>query len=171
MVTEDGGKPRDLTHYENLVRDPKSHHIFFAMRVLEAHFDENPRLGTARRPRQEKVRFGQEPELAFPKSTIHAFDPQTKDAPAKLRNLFFGLYGSHGPLPLHLTEYARGRKSNHKDGTLVAFTDMLMHRVMELLYRAWVRGQPAPAFDRGSNTETENKIGALAGHMLSLIHI
>jgi type VI secretion system protein ImpH len=165
MVTEDGGKPRDLTHYENLVRDPKSHHIFFAMRVLEAHFDESPRLGTARRPRQEKVRFGQEPELAFPKSTIHAFDPQTKDAPAKLRNLFFGLYGSHGPLPLHLTEYARGRKSNHKDGTLVAFTDMLMHRVMELLYRAWVRGQPAPAFDRGSNTETENKIGALAGHM------
>lgn len=165
MVTKDGAESRDLTHYERLVREPQSHHIFFAMRVLEAHFAEEPRLGTARRPRQEKVRFGQEPELAFPKSTIHAFDAQTADAPAKLKNLFFGFYGPHGPLPLHLTEYARGRKSNHRDGTLIAFTDMLMHRLMELLYRAWVRGQPAPAFDRGENTETENKIGALAGFM------
>ena len=77
MVTKDGGEPRDLTHYERLVRDPKSHHIFFAMRVLEAHYSDEPRLGTARRPRQEKVRFGQEPELAFPKSTIYAFDPQS----------------------------------------------------------------------------------------------
>ena len=165
MGTQDGGEPRDLTHFERLVRDPQSHHIFFAMRVLEAHFADQPRLGTARRPRQEKVRFGQEPELAFPKSTIHSFEAQTADAPAKLKNLFFGLYGAHGPLPLHLTEYARGRKSNHRDTTLVAFTDMLMHRLMELLYRAWVRGQPAPAFDRGENTELENKIGALAGYM------
>ncbi|OSQ51927.1 type VI secretion system baseplate subunit TssG [Marivita geojedonensis] len=163
MVTKDGDEPRDLTHFERLVRDPQSHHIFFAMRVLEAHFADQPRLGTARRPRQEKVRFGQEPELAFPKSTIHAFDPQTADQPARLRNLFFGLFGPHGPLPLHLTEYARGRKTNHKDTTFVAFADMLTHRPMELLYRAWVRGQPAPAFDRGENTETEKKIGALGG--------
>ena len=165
MVTKNGGEPRDLTHYEHLVRDPKSHHIFFAMRVIEAHFADDPRLGTARRPRQEKVRFGQEPELAFPKSTIHSFEQQTATEPAKLKNLFFGLFGSHGPLPLHLTEYARGRKNNHKDTTFVAFADLLTHRLMELLYRAWVRGQPAPAFDRGENTETENKIGALAGYM------
>jgi type VI secretion system protein ImpH len=163
MVTKDGGEPRDLTHYEKLIRDPKSHHIFFAMRVLEAHYSDQPRLGTARRPRQEKVRFGQEPELAFPKSTIHAFEPQTADAPAKLKNLFFGFFGPHGPLPLHITEYARERKANLKDSTFIAFSDMLMHRHMELLYRAWVRGQPAPAFDRGNNSETENKIGALAG--------
>ena len=164
MVTKPGDEPRDLTHFERLVRDPKSHHIFFAMRVLEAHFADQPRLGTARRPRQEPVRFGQEPELAFPKSTIAAFHPQTADAPAKLTNLFFGLFGPHGPLPLHLTEYARGRKANHRDTTFIAFADMLTHRAMELLYRAWVRGQPAAAFDRGENSETEKKIAALEGH-------
>ncbi|WP_292286641.1 type VI secretion system baseplate subunit TssG [Marivita sp.] len=164
MVTGTGGESRDLTHFERLVRDPKSHHIFFAMRVLEAHFDQSPRLGTARRPGQEKVRFGQEPDLAFPKSTVTGFEHQTADAPAKLTNLFFGLFGPHGPLPLHLTEYARSRKINHHDPTFIAFADMLTHRVTSLLYRAWMRGEPAAAFDRGEKTETEMKIGALAGY-------
>lgn len=164
MVTGTGGESRDLTHFERLVRDPKSHHIFFAMRVLEAHFDQSPRLGTARRPGQEKVRFGQEPDLAFPKSTVTGFEHQTAEAPAKLTNLFFGLFGPHGPLPLHLTEYARSRKINHHDPTFVAFADMLTHRAMSLLYRAWMRGEPAVAFDRGEKTETEMKIGALAGY-------
>ncbi|MEL6236605.1 MAG: type VI secretion system baseplate subunit TssG, partial [Pseudomonadota bacterium] len=33
--------------------------------------------------------------------------------PARLRNLFFGLFGPMGPLPIHLTEYARDRARNH----------------------------------------------------------
>ncbi len=165
MVTNNGEEPRDLTHFDRLIRDPKSHHIFLAMRVLEAHFEDEPRLGTARRPRQEKVRFGQEPDLAFPRSTVSDFQQQTANSPAKLTNLFFGLFGPHGPLPIHLTEHARSRKVNFHDPTFVAFADMLTHRVMTLLYRAWVRGQPAVAFDRGENTETENKIGALAGYL------
>jgi len=163
MVTDNGGEPRDLTHFDRLIRDPKSHHIFFAMRVIEAHFAENPRLGTARRPGQEKVRFGQEPDLAFPKSTVAGFKQQTANAPAQLSNLFFGLFGPNGPLPLHLTEYARSRMVNHTDPTFVAFADMLTHRMMTLLYRAWVRGQPTAAFDRGEHSETEAKIGALSG--------
>jgi type VI secretion system protein ImpH len=164
MVTGSGGESRDLTHFDRLIREPKSHHIFFAMRLLEAHFDESPRLGSARRPGQEKVRFGQEPDLAFPKSTVAEFRQQTAKEPAKLTNLFFGLFGPHGPLPLHLTEYARSRKVNHHDPTFVAFADTLTHRAMSLLYRAWVRGEPAAAFDRGERSETEMKIGALSGY-------
>lgn len=164
MVTENGGESRDLTHLERLIRDPQSHHIFHAMRVLEAQLPETPRFAEARRPRQDKVRFGQEPTLGFPPSTIAEYKPQTADRPPKLVNYFFGFFGPNGPLPLHLTEYARTRKFNRNDPTFTAFADMLLHRVMGLLYRAWVRGQPAPAFDRGDNSETERKIAALGGY-------
>ncbi|MFP7675226.1 type VI secretion system baseplate subunit TssG [Marivita sp. S0852] len=164
MVTKDGGEPRDLTHLEDLIRDPKPYHIFHAMRILEAQLDGTPRFGDARRPRQDKVRFGQEPYLGFPPTTISALTPQTADQPPKLVNLFFGFFGPHGPLPLHLTEYARSRQVHHNDPTFVAFADMLTHRVMSLMYRAWVRGQPTAAFDRGDKSETETKIAALSGH-------
>lgn len=164
MGTKDGSEPRDLTHLDRLIRDPQSHHIFFAMRVLEAQLGEAPRFGEARRPRQDKVRFGQEPYLGFPPSTIAEYKPQTADRPPKLVNYFFGFFGPNGPLPLHLSEYARTRKFNHHDPTFSAFADMLLHRSMTLMYRAWVRGQPTAAFDRGDNSETEGKIAALGGH-------
>lgn len=164
MVTKNGDEPRDLSHLERLIRDPQSHHIFHAMRVLEAQLPDTPRFGEARRPRQDKVRFGQEPTLGFPASTIAEYKPQNANRPPKLINFFFGLFGPNGPLPLHLTEYARSRKLNRNDPTFTAFADMLLHRVMSLLYRAWVRGQPAAAFDRGDNSETERKIAALGGY-------
>lgn len=164
MVRKNGDEPRDLTHLERLIRDPQSHHIFHAMRVLEAQLPDTPRFGEARRPRQDKVRFGQEPTLGFPPSTISEYQPQTATRPPKLVNYFFGFFGPNGPLPLHLTEYARERKFNRNDPTITAFADMLLHRVMGLLYRAWVRGKPAPAFDRGDNSETESKIAALGGY-------
>jgi type VI secretion system protein ImpH len=77
-----------------------------------------------------------------------------------------------GPLPLHLTEYARDRLRNHKDPTLVAFADMLTHRLMGLFYRAWAASQPAPSFDRsirgtrarGDADPFERKVAALSGH-------
>jgi type VI secretion system protein ImpH len=164
MVTKNGDEPRDLTHLERLIRDPKSHHFFFALRVLEAQLPDTPRFGEARRPRQDKVRFGQEPTLGFPPSTIVEYKPQTAGRPPKLTNYFFGFFGPNGPLPLHLTEYARTRKFNKNDPTFTAFADMLLHRIMGLMYRAWVRGQPAPAFDRGDDSETERKIAALGGY-------
>ncbi|SHH01266.1 type VI secretion system baseplate subunit TssG [Marivita hallyeonensis] len=165
MGTQNGDEPRDLTHLERLIREAESYHIFFALRVLEAQLPDCPKFGEARRPRQDKVRFGQEPTLGFPPSTIAAYVPKKADVPPKLVNYFFGLFGSNGPLPLHLTEYARSRKFNYSDPTFTAFADMLMHRPMTLMYRAWVRGQPTAAFDRGDNSETENKIAALSGFL------
>ena len=61
MGAKSGDRPRDLTHLERLISDPKSHHIFVAMRGLEAQMGDTPRFGEVRRSRQDKVRFGQEP--------------------------------------------------------------------------------------------------------------
>ncbi len=150
-------------HIERLKDDPQGHHIFLALRILEAEYADKPRLGQSRRPLEDAVRLGQEARMAFPPSTIRAFTPPGS-RPGSLINRFFGFFGPHGPLPVHVTEYARDRQVNHRDGTFMAFANMLTHRIMSLMYRAWVTGQPAADFDRGSETEFERHVGALAGH-------
>ena len=153
-----------LSHIEKLKNAPEKHHFFHAFRVIEGAYPDAPRLGEARRPREDKVRFGQEAELAFPPSSLRDFTPPDKDKPGRLTNRFFGLFGPHGPLPLHLTEFARGRMRQFRDPTLVAFADMLTHRMMTLFFRAWRSGQPAPSFDRGDNDGVERKVAAVAGY-------
>ncbi|MFT4961659.1 MAG: type VI secretion system protein ImpH [Paracoccaceae bacterium] len=163
MATGKRSGPDDLSHFDRLVKEPEKHHVFQALRLLEAHYNDAPRLGESRRPREDKVRLGQVAELAFPPSSIAEFKPPKAGKPARLINRFFGLFGPHGPLPLHLTEYARNRLRNHRDSTFVAFADTLTHRLMSLLYRAWSTGQPAPSFDRNDDP-IARKVAALAGY-------
>ena len=163
METGKRTQPGDLTHFARLTSDPTHHHIFHALRVLEAEHGDAPRLGESRRAHQDKVRLEQEAELAFQPSTIAAYLPPKGGRPARLINRVFGLFGPNGPLPLHFTEYARDRQRNHRDGAFVAFGNMLTHRMMSLFYRAWAAGQPAPSFDRNQNDPVERKVAALAG--------
>lgn len=102
--------------------------------------------------------------MAFPPSTIRSFTRPSANKPGILINRFFGLFGTHGPLPLHLTEYARDRQRNHRDHTLVDFTNIFTHRMLSLLYRAWSSAEPAPSFDRPDHDPFEGKIAAIAGH-------
>lgn len=163
MATGNRVGPDDLSHFDRLIKEPEKHHVFQALRVIEATFEDAPRLGESRRPREDKVRLGQEAELAFPPSTIAEFKLGVGDRPARLTNRFFGLFGPNGPLPLHMTQYARDRYRNHRDSTFVAFANMLTHRMMSLLYRAWTTGQPAPNFDR-TDDPMARKVAALAGY-------
>lgn len=152
-----------MSHYEKLKENPQAYHIFLALRIIEAEFGDAPQFGKSRRPNQDPVRLSQEAELAFPPTTIRAFNDQTATKPAELVNRFFGFFGQHGPLPVHLTEYARERQINFRDPSFVAFANMLTHRMMSLLYRAWVTGHPSVDFDRGEDTAIESNIAALAG--------
>lgn len=154
-----------MTHYQRLCRTPEQFHIFFALRVLEAEFAQRPRLGQSRLPREDALRLGQEATLAFQRTTIIAFVPPDGQAPGRLTNLFFGLFGSQGPLPAHLTEYARERQRTGRDPTFVAFADMLTHRPMSLLYRAWASGQATASFDRGEGGQMERQVAALSGYL------
>ncbi|MBK0327133.1 type VI secretion system baseplate subunit TssG [Rhodobacteraceae bacterium F11138] len=162
MATRGRSGPDDLSHFERLQKEPEKHHVFQALRIIEAANPEAARLGESRRPREDQVRLGQEAELAFPTSTIAQFKQGVGGRPARLINRFFGLFGPNGPLPLHMTEYVRDRTRNHRDTTFVAFADMLTHRMMSLLYRAWSTGQPAPSFDRDDDPMAR-KVAALAG--------
>jgi len=163
MAGDERAAAPDLSRLAALGSDPQSHHIFQALRLIEAAFADRPRLGRSRRPSQDAVRIGQEAELAFPPSTISAFTPPTQDGPGRLTNRFFGLFGPNGPLPLHLTEYARDRQRNMHDHTLVAFADLFHHRMASLFYRAWSAAEPAPSFDRVDDDPFAAKVAAISG--------
>ena len=158
------GSP-DLTRLERLARNPTEFHVFQALRIIEAAHPDAPRLGRSMRPRFDRVRLAQEPEPAFPTSTLVAFSPPNSETPGRLTNRFFGLFGPNGPLPLHLTEYARDRSRNNHDATFAAFANMFTHRMMSLLYRAWATGRPAVSFERSDDDPITDLVAALSGHL------
>jgi type VI secretion system protein ImpH len=73
------------------------------------------------------------------------------------------LFGPQGPLPLHLTEYARDRSRNHGDHTFACFADIFHHRMLCLFYRAWADAQPTVSFDRPETDRFHVYIGAPFG--------
>jgi type VI secretion system protein ImpH len=103
--------------------------------------------------------------MSFPPSTIASLTLPKDGKPGRLDNRFFGLFGPQGPLPLHLTEYARARLRHHGDPTLMSFANMFTHRLLTLLFRAWRTGQPAPSFDRGRDDAFERKVAAYGGYL------
>ncbi|MFV0492507.1 MAG: type VI secretion system baseplate subunit TssG [Pseudorhodobacter sp.] len=173
METGNGAGKDHLTHYAQLLERPDTYHIFLALRILEAQFPDAPRLGESQRPREEAYRLEQEAELAFPPSTIASMKPPESGRPGRLVNRFFGLFGPHGPLPLHITEYVRDRYRNHRDPTILSFANMLTHRLFGLFYRAWAVAHPAPSFDRSAEARPgrraadpfAEKVAAISGHM------
>ena len=165
MAPRDGSGSAHLSHLARLSADPERHHIFHALRIIEAAHPDMPRIGRSRRPREDPYRYGQVPEMSFAPSTIASLKLPEEGKPGQLNTRFFGLFGPQGPLPLHLTEYARARMRHHRDPTLVAFANMFTHRLLTLLFRAWTSGQPAPSFDRGKDDSFERKVAALGGYL------
>ena len=92
-----------------LADQPYSFGFFQAVRMLENAHPGLPRVGTSLRLRDDPIRFAQSPSLSFAPSALARFKAGEGDAPPTLHQRFFGLFGANGPLPLHMTEYARER--------------------------------------------------------------
>jgi type VI secretion system protein ImpH len=147
---------------ERLATTPHAYGFYQAMRRLEAIYADRPRLGRSVRPSQDAVRLGQEPSVIFAPSTLAGWETPEQGAP-RLLVYFFGLFGTDGPLPLHLTEYARDRRRNARDPTLQRFADIFHHRMMSLFWRAWADSRPTVSFDRPEEDRYGTYVGALAG--------
>lgn len=135
-------------------QSPFAFDFFRAVRLLETRHNSSARIGTSHDPREDPIRFGQNPSLAFAPSTIEAFRPGERGQPGKMFVRFFGLFGPNGPLPLHLTEYAHEQQLQAKDNTFVEFCDMFHHRLLSLFYRAWAVNQKAVDFDRAEGARS-----------------
>ena len=143
------GREADAVEFlEALAASPHRYDFYQTMRLLECLWGDQPRWGTAPRPADEPVRLSQAPDLTFAPTAIAAFEPGHDRAKPRLTVFFGGLFGPNGPLPLHLTEYARERVRNAGDATLCRFLDLFHHRFLALLYRAWAQAQPHVSHDR-----------------------
>ena len=147
---------------EGLAKRPQRFDFFQALRLLECVAPDRPRLGTSRRAHQDGVRLTQQPTVAFQPSSIAAF--QTKDGGRHhLEVLLFGLFGPHGPLPLHLTVHALERQRQHYDPTFKEFCDLFHHRLLSLFYRAWADANPHVDADRQGIGQFALFVGSLMG--------
>ena len=151
-----------LALFSRLSESPHAFDFYQALRQLECLFPSNPRWGHARRPADEPVRFGQEPELTFAPAPLASFGTG-RDGRPRLQVRLFGLFGPNGPLPLHITEYARERMRHAGDTTLSRFLDIFHHRFVTLFYRAWAQAQPHVNHDRPAEDRFTSYIGAFVG--------
>lgn len=149
--------------WQGLAERPWEHDFFQTLRRLETLHPQLPRLGTARRPQDEALRLGQSPELSFAPAALHAAQPPSGAAKGRIDVRFFGLFGPNGPLPLHLTEYARERLLHGGDAGFTRFADLFHHRLLLLFYRAWAQAQPAVSLDRPQDDRFSVYVGSLAG--------
>lgn len=145
-----------------LAAAPHEHDFFALLRRIESLRPQAPRFGRALRPALEPLRLGQKAELHFAVSALAGLERSAKGAP-RLLVRFFGLFGPHGPMPLHLTEYVRERRRQHADPTPERFFDIFHHRLLALFYRAWAQGQPVVQHDRPHDDRYAAWLGAAVG--------
>lgn len=146
---------------DKLAQEPYAFGFYAAMRRLHA-LDRSMNLGASLRPREDRVRLSQQPDLRFAPSTVRDFVPPKGDDPARLVVNFLGLFGPNGPLPLHITEYALDRL-RAQDTTLVAFLNVFHHRLLSLFYRAWAVHQKSVDLDRPQGRKFTKYIGSFIG--------
>ena len=148
--------------FDSLALQPWAHDFFALLREIDALSPGAPRLGRALRPGAEAVRLGQDPELDFAPAAVMSFRADAR-RPPRIGVRFLGLFGPMGPLPLHLTEYARDRLRNHGDASLARFVDVFHHRALLLFYRAWAQCQPTVQADRPGDDQFAKWVSALFG--------
>ncbi len=151
---------------QKLADDPHHFDFFQLVRRLDCAFPDLPPTGHSSLPKDDPVRFGQEPSMRFAPSAISGFHPgATQDNPGLPRiNLdCFGLLGPNGPMPLHFTQYVRDRIFNNHDKTLSRFLDVFHHRAASLFYRAWSTHQQTVQFERGGDDRFAMYIASLFG--------
>jgi type VI secretion system protein ImpH len=146
-----------------LAAAPYRFDFYQALRRLECLYREQPRWGEALRPGDERVRLGQDPELSFAPAPLSAMEYGVDGHPPRLQVRLFGLLGPNGPLPLHITEYARERLRNASDPTLSRFLDIFHHRFIALFYRAWAQAQPHVNRDRPERDRFVTYVGSFIG--------
>lgn len=163
MDTAVGHAADVVAYFDELTEAPYRFDFYQTLRRLECLYADQPRWGEALRPTEERVRLGQDPDLSFAPAPLASFSCGEEARPPRLQVRLFGLLGPNGPLPLHITEYARERLRNAGDPTFSRFLDLFHHRFLALFYRAWAQAQPHVNRDRPDRDRFAAYVGSLIG--------
>jgi len=147
---------------DDVIADPGRWSFLAAVRVLSAAEPDRPGPGRSKRIDQDSVRFRQTPSLKMEPNEI--FSVERQETPngvvVEVSQVFFGPFGPHGALPLHVTEdaieaiYLKEIGDPLGSSNLQDFTDLLTHRMTGLLYRAWEVGDVAASRSSGDDDYT-----------------
>jgi type VI secretion system protein ImpH len=159
-----GAEADALSFLAALAAEPYEYDFYQTLRRLECMNRDKPRWGEALRPADELVRLGQDPDVSFAPAPLASFDQGVNGRPGRLQVRLFGLLGPNGPLPIHITEFARTQLNlTPSDRTLSRFLDLLHHRFLALFYRAWAEAQPHVNRDRPGQDRYMVYVGAFVG--------
>lgn len=133
------------------------------LRLLELQSPHEPGFGTRDTPEHEPVRLRPRARVGFPGSEVAGveFDEEQPDAPPSLRTTFLGLYGVDAAMPPHLIDDIVLRREGHEKA--MAFLDIFNHRIVTLLYRAWLKYHYPVNFRPGGTDEISHYLLCLAG--------
>jgi type VI secretion system protein ImpH len=151
-----------VAFFAALAAEPYRYDFYQTLRRLECLYELKPRWGEGLRPVDEPVRLGQDPDLSFAPAPLASFEVPAGRTP-RLQVRLFGLFGPNGPLPIHVTEYARDRLRVAGDSTLSRFADIFHHRYLALFYRAWAQAKPHVNHDRPKADRFSVYVGAFIG--------
>jgi type VI secretion system protein ImpH len=134
------------------------------VRKLEKSDPSRPRLGYAKHPSGENVRFGQMPHLYFPPTDIAEIAEGKKAGlDVVIFTYFLGLLGVNGPMPLEFTHYVYQRSYSHYDQTWRRFLDIIHHRMHVFYYRAFAQNEQSISFDRPGDDPVRDIIKSFTG--------
>ena len=85
MARPHGKSPHNVDLIRALEAAPYSFSFFQALRRLECAYPDKPRLGQSVRPADDPIRLGQEPSLAFARSTLSSFTVKGESGRASCR--------------------------------------------------------------------------------------
>ena len=152
-----------LAFFAALAEAPYRYDFYQTLRRLECLYARQAALGRspASGRRAGAARTGSRPVVRARAAGI--VRDRTAASRRGCRCRLFGLFGPNGPLPLHLTEYARERLRLAGDPTLSRFLDIFHHRFLALFYRAWAQAQPHVNRDRPKDDRFTIYVGAFVG--------
>lgn len=127
------------------------------LRLIQAQADHQPPIGHGIQLNHDPVRLGQPPFMHPPQTPVASLKmhgPHEAGAAAYARSevpwinsFHFGLFGPHGALPLHLTEYAYVHIKAGDSG-FASFCNVLHHRFLSFYFRAWADARKEVQMDR-----------------------
>ena len=146
---------------DSLTREPYRFEFFQAVRLLARMFPRRQVVGRFSNPRDEVVRLGVNPHMAFPASQVQELEASS-DGPVQMRVNFMGLIGPLGVLPMPYSEMVLERMRAH-DTTTRDFFDIFHHRMISLFFQAWEKYRFTIAYERGERDRFSRHLMALIG--------
>ena len=144
-----------------LKADPTKFGFFALLRELERGHPENPRIGRNQTLRQETVRLGQEPFLAFPDANV-SHVKEGEGGKLRVRSNFLGYFGPQGALPLNTTSEVY-QWYILRDEAFVCLADLFTSRFQQLFFRAWSDARGITQLDHPEDDRFQRYVGAPVG--------